>query len=197
MKGDTTMSITAHQRVLSLLIAAIPMFQVYAQVPQDTVLQNTTIQSTANVFARNSITAGPNFAISTTGDLTLHTGRYIYFRNGITITQGGKLHTIRDPSLTSVRTIENTIPANFSLQQNYPNPFNPSTNIRFAMKEKSHVSLVVLNLLGQTVATLVNETLPAGEYEVLFSTSGLASGLYLYRMTANAFTRSRTMLLLK
>lgn len=152
-----------------LLVGAIFIVasQIYAQ-PANLVLQDTTIASAATFTATNSITAGPNFTIAGTGDATFITSGYIYLRPGIVIIQGGKLRTIRDSTIVNVRTLEAPIPTDFSLQQNYPNPFNPSTNIRFAIKEKSHVSLIVFNLLGQSVATLVNEELPAGEYEAIF-----------------------------
>jgi len=99
--------------------------------------------------------------------------------------------------LTPVEEFSDLTPTEYRIDQNYPNPFNPSTIIRFAVKERSHVSLVVFNLLGQTVSTLVNGELPAGEYETRFSPSGLASGLYVYRITTNGFVQSRRMLLLK
>ncbi len=92
----------------------------------------------------------------------------------------------------------------FSLSQNYPNPFNPSTIIRFSLPAgrqelpmNSFVTLKVYNLLGQEVATLVNEQKPAGNYEVKFDASSLASGVYVYRLNAGDFTASQKMLLLK
>jgi len=92
----------------------------------------------------------------------------------------------------------------FSLSQNYPNPFNPSTIIRFSLPAgrqelpmNSFVTLKVYNLLGQEVATLVNEQKPAGNYEVKFDASNLASGVYVYRLNAGDFTASQKMLLLK
>jgi len=71
----------------------------------------------------------------------------------------------------------------FYLSQNYPNPFNPSTNIKYVMGSRQNVSLVVYDVLGNKVAVLVNEEMPAGEYEVTFNGSGLASGVYVYRLT--------------
>lgn len=98
---------------------------------------------------------------------------------------------------TPVEEKPNTAPLVYRLDQNYPNPFNPSTKIRFALKERSQVRLIVYNVLGQVVATLVNEELPVGEHFASFSPNGLASGVYLYRVTANEFVQSRGMLLLK
>jgi methionine-rich copper-binding protein CopC len=75
------------------------------------------------------------------------------------------------------------VPAQYSLAQNYPNPFNPSTSISFALPFRSQVKLEIYNLLGQRVASLVNEERNAGAYEVTWSPS-LPSGVYLYRLDA-------------
>lgn len=99
--------------------------------------------------------------------------------------------------INPVEEFSDLTPTEYRLDQNYPNPFNPTTAIRFAVKERSHLILVVFNVLGQTVTTLVNEELAAGEYEARFSPIGLASGLYVYRITTNGFVQSRRMLLLK
>ncbi len=85
----------------------------------------------------------------------------------------------------------------YALKQNYPNPFNPSTNIRFALPEQSDVTLVVYNLLGQRVATLVNETRPAGWHEVTFDASRLASGVFIYRLEAEGYVETKSMILVK
>ncbi len=89
------------------------------------------------------------------------------------------------------------VPQVFALQQNYPNPFNPATKIAFSVPSQMKVELVVYNILGQKVATLVNETLSAGGHEVSFDASRLASGMYLYRITAGQFTSVKKMMLLK
>jgi hypothetical protein len=83
------------------------------------------------------------------------------------------------------------------LLQNYPNPFNPSTTIRYALPARSHVTLSVLNALGQSVATLVNENQEAGYHTAEFNGSGLASGVYFYRLQAGEFEKGRRLVLLK
>jgi len=93
----------------------------------------------------------------------------------------------------------------YALRQNYPNPFNPKTRIRYSVPTQSgqdgqvpgasDVTLVVYDLLGREVTTLVNETQQAGSYEVSFDGSGLASGTYVYRMSAGGFTDVKKMVL--
>lgn len=88
-------------------------------------------------------------------------------------------------------------PNTFSLEQNYPNPFNPSTNIQFATGNKQFVSLKVFDVLGNEVATLVNEEKPAGNYEIKLDASLLTSGVYFYSLRAGAFTATKKLILLK
>ena len=89
------------------------------------------------------------------------------------------------------------IPAGFDLEQNYPNPFNPSTGIIYDVAAHSHVKLVVRDMVGRVVATLVDETAAPGRYKAIFDASGLASGTYSYTLTTDAFSRTRMMTLLK
>jgi hypothetical protein len=85
----------------------------------------------------------------------------------------------------------------YQLYQNYPNPFNPSTTIKYSLPEDGFVKLVVYNMLGETVAVLVNGTQKAGRYEVNFDASGISSGVYVYRIEASNFIASRKLILLK
>ncbi len=85
----------------------------------------------------------------------------------------------------------------FQLGQNYPNPFNPSTHIDYQLPVASKVTLTIYNLLGQKVRTLINKNQLAGNYNVIFTASGLASGVYIYRLKAGKFIQSRKMLFLK
>jgi hypothetical protein len=88
-------------------------------------------------------------------------------------------------------------PTEFKLLANYPNPFNPSTHVDFEIPKESHVTVVVYNMLGETIARLVDEVKPAGYYSVTFDAGGLASGVYFYRMTAGNVTMLKKMLLMK
>ena len=109
--------------------------------------------------------------------------------------------TVVDPS-------NNNLLNGFSLSQNYPNPFNPSTTINYSIPGSSFVSLIIYNVLGKAVATLVNEEKSGGSYEVKFSTIGgsssgggdiynLPSGIYFYRLQAGSFVETKKMILLK
>jgi len=89
------------------------------------------------------------------------------------------------------------LPKEVRLHNNYPNPFNPSTQIAFDLPRESHVTLEVYNILGERVALLVDEVRGAGYHQVRFDASGLASGIYLYRMTANNVTLMNKMVLMK
>jgi len=85
----------------------------------------------------------------------------------------------------------------FALEQNYPNPFNPTTNISFTLPEASDVSLEVFNMQGQRVAAIAGGTMAAGSHNVSFDAANLSSGIYLYRLTAGAFTATNKMMLVK
>lgn len=98
-------------------------------------------------------------------------------------------------STTSVED-HTTTPKEFGLSQNYPNPFNPSTMIRYQLPQTSPVVLRVYNLIGQEVATLVNQVQGAGSYEIPFHGGNFASGVYLYRLQAGTFTNTKKMVLL-
>lgn len=89
------------------------------------------------------------------------------------------------------------LPSEPSLSQNYPNPFNPKTEITYQISADGMVKLVVYDLLGREVVTLVNEEKGAGSYELSFDGSGLSSGMYVYRLTTASYVQSRKMLLLR
>jgi hypothetical protein len=84
-----------------------------------------------------------------------------------------------------------------SLSQNYPNPFNQSTTIRYTLAQHGQVRLVICNLKGEIVATLVDRTSPAGEYALTWDAAGLASGIYFCRLAAQDQIRTRRVILLR
>jgi hypothetical protein len=99
---------------------------------------------------------------------------------------------------TAVERVTEAVPASFTLRQNYPNPFNPSTTITFELPRAGRVALKVFNVLGQEVATLVDEFKEAGGYSARFDASKLASGTYLYQLRTDAGILSvKKMMLLK
>jgi len=103
---------------------------------------------------------------------------------------------------TSVAAIDLVAPDNFRLFQNYPNPFNPETTIRYQLIRASQVKLSIYNLLGQSVVTLVNEPLLAGEYQTVWNGKdsyglSVASGVYLIQMSAANFVQTRKVLLIR
>ncbi len=101
-----------------------------------------------------------------------------------------------ETGVTNQEEIINT-PTDFVLNQNYPNPFNPTTTISFSIPSSEFISLKVYDILGNEVATLVNEEKPAGEYDVTFDASTLTSGVYLYRLRAGNYTEIKKMILMK
>lgn len=89
-------------------------------------------------------------------------------------------------------------PTNFSLSQNYPNPFNPGTTINYQLPASNKVHLIIYNMTGQKVRTLVNRTQMTGQYSVTFNADGLASGVYLFRLsTDNGFVQTKKMILMR
>jgi len=99
--------------------------------------------------------------------------------------------------LTGVSNNQNEVPSNYALSQNYPNPFNPSTKISFSLPKAGNVKLVVYDILGREVTTLVNDYLNASNHTVDFNASTLASGVYVYRIEAGSFTAAKKMMLIK
>jgi len=88
-------------------------------------------------------------------------------------------------------------PTDFALFNNYPNPFNPSTNISFNLPASEFVELNVYNVLGQRVATILNQQMTAGTHTVAFNARNLASGVYIYQIRAGSFVQNKTMMLVK
>jgi len=95
------------------------------------------------------------------------------------------------------------LPTVYAMYQNYPNPFNPTTNIDFDLPQSATVTLKIYNLLGQEVATLINNaSMEAGQQTAMFNANNYASGVYLYRITAQGqdakvFTAVKKMVLVK
>lgn len=125
-----------------------------------------------------------------TADVQIQVGTFLNPMDRIT------LDFIATTIPTSLET-ENTLVTDYYLAQNYPNPFNPSTKINFGLKKSTNVEINVYNILGNKVATLVNEFKPAGNHSVLFNAKNLSSGIYFYKIVTNEFVQTRKMLMLK
>jgi hypothetical protein len=131
---------------------------------------------------------GRNIFVGQKVNLTLATGFSGLSKSG----DGSRTQQPADPGT----------PKTFALVQNYPNPFNPSTLIRYQLPDEREVTLVVYNILGQTVKTLVHEFENAGTHEILWDATNdqgrrVSSGLYVYRIKAGTSTDTKKMILLK
>jgi hypothetical protein len=92
---------------------------------------------------------------------------------------------------------EEKIPISFKLFQNYPNPFNPTTSIKYSVPSLQFTIIKVYDVLGNEIATLVNEEKSPGEYEVKFDASNLSSGVYFYQIKSGSFIQTNKMVLMR
>lgn len=161
---------------------------------QDLILQDQTISTTENYSADNSITAGPNFTITSSGDVTLNAPLVILKPHLFVIT-GGKLQIVSQPN--AIKIDNQFLPDEFVVYQNFPNPFNPSTKIKFFLPKSEMVKIEVCNTIGQKTETLLNKPMPAGYHEIEFNGQNLSSGIYHYRIQAGEWQDVKKMILLK
>jgi hypothetical protein len=133
------------------------------------------------------------------GTVMLRNGVLHIWYDGSTVPTASNLYRIGHATsiVNAVEGPNDEIPNGFVLQQNYPNPFNSSTTIRYTLPVRSPVTLTVFNTLGQIVRELVNGDIDVGHHEVQFDAGDLASGVYLCRMTAGAYTTTRKPVLVK
>jgi hypothetical protein len=107
-------------------------------------------------------------------------------------------HTGIDVNTTvGIEPVGNEIPKGYSLDQNYPNPFNPSTKINFSIPTGGFTSLVIYDVMGREVMTLINSELRAGKYSFEFNADDLTSGAYIYKLNVNDFSETRKMIVIK
>ncbi len=140
------------------------------------------------------------------GDLSNIDQVRFYIRNPESINEDkviyiDKIEGVDRFSSDTITDVENdgnqSVPFEYKLVQNYPNPFNPTTTIKYSLRNPGTVSLRIFNILGQEVATLVNDFKKAGAYQVSFDASKLATGVYVYQLQAGSFIQFKKMLLLK
>jgi hypothetical protein len=105
------------------------------------------------------------------------------------------LHT-NNGGITKIKNYESHL-YTFELHQNYPNPFNPTTTIKYDLSKHSLVKLVIFDMLGREIKTLVNEEKSAGRYSVEFNADNLSSGVYLYKLQSKEFTQTKKLILLR
>lgn len=110
---------------------------------------------------------------------------------------GTIIKTYSGGETVNIKQLVTEIPSGFSLSQNYPNPFNPVTKIKFAIPRSSPVKVVIYDILGRKVTSLINQKLSSGTYETQWDGSGYASGVYFYSLEAEGFKETRKMLLIK
>jgi len=172
-------------------------------------LMDLVINSNGHIFAATysnsvfrSTNNGDNWVLKNNGlpsrttSLAINSNGYI-----LTGTVFGGVYRGLNSTITIAKN-HNVTPSTLLLEQNYPNPFNPSTKIRFTNYELRFTSLKVYDVLGNEIATLVNEEKPAGSYEVEFSVGqnsilSLSSGIYFYQLKAGSFIQTRKMILLR
>lgn len=123
-------------------------------------------------------------------------GRAMALTEDVTLQQN-VINLPEDSQGTSINEPGTQLPGQITLSQNYPNPFNPTTIIEYDINSISDVRLEVFNMLGQSVGVLVNEQKAAGSHTVSFDASGLSSGIYIYRISANNNQVTRRMTLIK
>ena len=97
----------------------------------------------------------------------------------------------------SVEALDGAIPATYELGTNYPNPFNPTTQIEFGLPEATRVRLDIYDVLGRRIARLIDSHLPAGYHRTTWEAQDKASGVYLYRLSAAAFSQTKVMVLVR
>lgn len=110
-----------------------------------------------------------------------------YYFRAVTKNQEGTHYSIDKTFTTGTRLSlkeENSIPNDFTLQQNYPNPFNPTTTISYELPMSGSVNLIIYDVLGRQVATIVNEFRNAGRYKEVWDASNFSSGVYFYQLTS-------------
>ena len=118
-------------------------------------------------------------------------------RNGVDTIVKEAISWINDQIATPIFEPSSHITTNYRLYQNYPNPFNPITTIEFDLPKSEFVTIKVYNILGEEIATVINDKLQVGHHTYAFDGSNFASGMYVYRIEAGEFQQVRKMVLIK
>lgn len=157
-----------------------------------------------DIISDQSIISNPQNIIEITGELTFEDKpkgepdglEYAYY-----VTSVSRNNVESDFQKVEIEVVsaenEESLPHSLSLEQNYPNPFNPTTNIHFSLPNNTYVQLDIFDITGQRVATLLDERVNAGTHSVVWDATGHSSGLYLYRLQADGYTKTKSMTLMK
>ncbi|MCC6866031.1 MAG: T9SS type A sorting domain-containing protein [Ignavibacteria bacterium] len=158
-----------------------------------------TLVTTSNFLPPYSNLAGPEVTMGNFGSSPTNGAWILEVSDGA----GGDTGVLRgwgirlNNTVTGIEPVSNNIPSRFNLYQNYPNPFNPVTQIKFDIAKATNVKLIIYDVLGREVKTLVNEMTQPGTYEVSFDGSSIASGTYFMRLEAGTFTDVKKLILVK
>jgi hypothetical protein len=183
--------------VLKVCICLLVLIPITHLQGQDLFIDDTTITTSTTFLAADDIILGPDVTIQNNGIVNLKAADQISFLPTFHVIRGGQLY-LYTGAVTRLDDSPNlNIPLSFSLDQNYPNPFNPRTRIRYQIPSGSDVELAIFNLLGQQVASLVNEHQPPGEYQVDWDAKRLAAGIYYYRLIAGTYLQVKKMVLVR
>jgi len=122
---------------------------------------------------------------------------FIDSNTGWVVGEDGVILKTMTGGVIGIRPTGNVVPTGFRLYNNYPNPFNPSTKIKFDISKTSDAKIVIYDILGKEIETIVNESLKPGNYEVEWNASNFSSGVYFYKLVAGSFTDVQKMVLVK
>lgn len=138
-----------------------------------------------------------NSAVYSEAKATVTLPTTMAYVNSVDLNRSQRVNFHIDDLRTTVGVGDDLLPTTIALAQNYPNPFNPSTTIRFSVPSRQHVTLRVINTLGEIVATLVDREMDAGHHDVNFTADGLTSGIYYSQLQSDGVTLGKAMLLVK
>ena len=125
-------------------------------------------------------------------------GKLYYWRvQGIGFSGAGPWSDVWSFTATTAAVKEESLPTEYSISQNYPNPFNPTTKIKFSLLKTALTNIVIYDLLGRKIRTLINEELDAGNYEISVDANNLPGGVYFYRIKSGNFIQTKKMILMK
>ena len=156
-----------------------------------------------NTFARSlSASTGSGFYIGSynttfVSHLVGKLDEFRFYNRALTAAEISGTWNMELPVYQGVNSNQNNVPVDYNLSQNYPNPFNPTTNISYTLPKTGNVKLVVFDILGREISTLVNGVKTAGTHVVNFNASNLSSGVYFYRIEAGDYTATKKMMLVK